>query len=79
MGRQSLEALTPETVLKGRGPQTVLGSPEPNAAMFFDESLVPMTSVGVKEIHHLARFLFVSIATPGIVHLFGKAQDDIDD
>jgi len=29
MGRQSLEALSPETVLKGRGPQTVLGSPEP--------------------------------------------------
>ena len=29
--------------------------------------------------HHLSRFIFVSIATPGIVHLFGKAQDDIDD
>jgi len=29
--------------------------------------------------HHLARFVFVSIATPGIVHLFGKAQDDLDD
>jgi membrane AbrB-like protein len=29
--------------------------------------------------HHLARFIFVSIATPGIVHLFGKAQDDLDD
>jgi DNA-binding response OmpR family regulator len=64
MGRQSLEALSPETVLKGRGPQTVLGSPEPNAAMFFDESLVPMTSVGVKEIHHLARFLPVIVLIP---------------
>jgi membrane AbrB-like protein len=29
--------------------------------------------------HHLSRFIFVSIATPGIVHLFGKAQDDLDD
>ncbi|CAN5404026.1 AbrB family transcriptional regulator [soil metagenome] len=29
--------------------------------------------------HHLARFIFVSIATPGIVHLFGKVQDDLDD
>ena len=29
--------------------------------------------------HHLARFLFVTIATPGIVHLFGRPQDDLDD
>jgi membrane AbrB-like protein len=29
--------------------------------------------------HHLSRFVYVSIVTPGIVHLFGKAQDDIDD
>ncbi len=29
--------------------------------------------------HHLARFMFVSVVTPGIVHLFGKAADDIDD
>jgi membrane AbrB-like protein len=29
--------------------------------------------------HHLARFLFVTIATPGIVHLFGRPQDDVDD
>jgi membrane AbrB-like protein len=29
--------------------------------------------------HHLSRFIFVSIAMPGIVHLFGKAQDDMDD
>jgi membrane AbrB-like protein len=29
--------------------------------------------------HHLSRFIYVSIATPGIVHLFGKAQDDLDD
>src|SRR3954447_11705631 len=29
--------------------------------------------------HHLSRFIFVSIATPGIVHLYGKAQDDMDD
>ena len=29
--------------------------------------------------HHLSRFIFVSIVTPGIVHLYGKAQDDLDD
>ena len=29
--------------------------------------------------HHLARFLFVTISLPGIVHLFGRPQDDVDD
>ncbi|RXH20788.1 AbrB family transcriptional regulator [Bradyrhizobium guangzhouense] len=29
--------------------------------------------------HHLSRFVFVMIATPGIVHLFGRTQDDVDD
>ncbi len=29
--------------------------------------------------HHLARFLFVSISLPGIVHLFGRTQEDVDD
>src|SRR6267154_4462286 len=29
--------------------------------------------------HHLSRFVFVSIATPGIVHLFGQPQEDVDD
>jgi membrane AbrB-like protein len=29
--------------------------------------------------HHLSRFVFVSIVTPGIVHFFGRAQDDVDD
>jgi uncharacterized protein len=29
--------------------------------------------------HHLSRFVFVSIAIPGIVHLFGRPQDDVDD
>ncbi|MBR0797743.1 AbrB family transcriptional regulator [Bradyrhizobium jicamae] len=29
--------------------------------------------------HHLARFVFVTIATPGIIHLFGRPQDDVDD
>ncbi|MBR1251882.1 AbrB family transcriptional regulator [Bradyrhizobium sp. AUGA SZCCT0169] len=29
--------------------------------------------------HHLSRFVFVSITTPGIVHLFGQPQDDVDD
>ena len=29
--------------------------------------------------HHLSRFVFVTIAMPGIVHLFGRPQDDVDD
>ena len=29
--------------------------------------------------HHLSRFVFVSITTPGIVHLFGRPQVDVDD
>lgn len=29
--------------------------------------------------HHLSRFVVVSVATPGIVHLFGRPQDDVDD
>ena len=29
--------------------------------------------------HHLSRFVFVSIAAPGIVHLFGRPQEDVDD
>jgi uncharacterized protein len=29
--------------------------------------------------HHLSRFVFVTIATPGIVHLFGRPQEDVDD
>src|SRR5450755_3132585 len=29
--------------------------------------------------HHLSRFVFVMIATPGIVHLFGRPQEDVDD
>ncbi len=29
--------------------------------------------------HHLSRFVVVSITTPGIVHLFGRPQEDVDD
>jgi uncharacterized protein len=29
--------------------------------------------------HHLSRFVFVTITTPGIIHLFGRPQDDVDD
>src|ERR1700755_1463588 len=29
--------------------------------------------------HHLSRFVFVTIATPGIVHLFGRPQEDVDE
>jgi uncharacterized protein len=29
--------------------------------------------------HHLSRFVFVTLTIPGIVHLFGRPQDDVDD
>ena len=29
--------------------------------------------------HHLSRFVFVTISMPGIVHLFGRPQEDVDD
>ena len=29
--------------------------------------------------HHLSRFVFVTIATPGVIHLFGRPQEDVDD
>jgi hypothetical protein len=29
--------------------------------------------------HHLSRFVFVTVSTPGIIHLFGRPQDDVDD
>jgi len=29
--------------------------------------------------HHLSRFVFVTIAPPGIIHLFGRPQEDVDD
>src|SRR5260370_37526765 len=28
--------------------------------------------------HHLSRFVFVTITTPGIIHLFGRPQDEVD-
>lgn len=30
-------------------------------------------------VHHLGRYFFVSLLTPGIVHLFNRPQDDADD
>jgi uncharacterized protein len=30
-------------------------------------------------VHHLSRFVFVTITMPGIIHLFGRPQDDVDD
>jgi membrane AbrB-like protein len=29
--------------------------------------------------HHLSRFIFVTITMPGIVHVFGRPQEDVDD
>ena len=29
--------------------------------------------------HHLSRFVFVTITTPGIIHSFGRPQEDVDD
>jgi DNA-binding response OmpR family regulator len=61
---QNPDALSPQLVMKGRLPLTFPASAEPKAAMFFDESLAPMTSVGAQEIHRLARFLPVMVLVP---------------
>jgi Transcriptional regulatory protein, C terminal len=76
---QTLKALSPETVMKGRGPQTVQASPELNAAMLFDELLEPITNVGLKEIHRLARFLPVIVLIPGpaAVHQISPLNDSL--
>jgi DNA-binding response OmpR family regulator len=44
--------------------QIVRASAEPDAEIFFDESLSPITSVDLKEIHRLARFLPVIVLIP---------------
>jgi DNA-binding response OmpR family regulator len=50
--------------MTGRFPPIVPVCPDPNAAMFFDESLTTMTSVGAQEIQRLARFLPVMVLVP---------------
>jgi hypothetical protein len=39
-------------------------SAQPSAEIFFDDSLAPLSSVGLKEIHRLARFLPVMVLIP---------------
>jgi DNA-binding response OmpR family regulator len=51
-------------VFKNRVVQIEQTSAEPNAEIFFDESLAPLTSVNLKEVHRLARFLPVIVLIP---------------
>jgi hypothetical protein len=50
--------------MKGQVAQIARASAEPDAKIFFDESLSPITSVDMKEIDRLARFLPVIVLIP---------------
>src|SRR3979411_1914955 len=56
----------------------VASAPGAMAAMLALALTLPIDPIFVGA-HHLSRFVFVSITTPGIVHLFGRPQEDVDD
>ena len=51
-------------VTKSRAAQIAQASANPDTGIFFDESLSPITSVDLNEIHELARFLPVIVLIP---------------
>jgi DNA-binding response OmpR family regulator len=50
--------------MKGQVARISRASAQPDAEIYFDESLSPISSVDVKEIHRLARFLPVMVLIP---------------
>ena len=64
MHPQTQEEVSAAIVVKSQAAQIVRASAEPDAEIFFDESLSPITSVDLKEIHRLARFLPVIVLIP---------------
>jgi DNA-binding response OmpR family regulator len=50
--------------MKGKVVQIARASAEPDAEIFFDESLSPIASVDLREIHRLARYLPVIVLIP---------------
>jgi len=64
MHPQTQEEVSAATVLKSQVAEIVRASADLDAEILFDESLSPITSVDLKEIHRLARFLPVIVFIP---------------
>jgi DNA-binding response OmpR family regulator len=62
--RQTREEVSAPVVMKSRVAQIVQASAEPEAQIFFDESLSPITSVDLKEISRLESFIPVIVLIP---------------
>jgi len=61
---QTQEGVSSAMVLKNQVAEIAQISAEPDAEIFFDESLSPISSVDLKEIHQLKRFLPVIVLIP---------------
>jgi DNA-binding response OmpR family regulator len=64
MQRQIPERSPVAVVMNNQVAQISHATAQPGAEIFFDESLSPISSVDVKEIHRLARFLPVMVLIP---------------
>jgi Transcriptional regulatory protein, C terminal len=64
MQRQIPEQAPVAVVMNSQVAQSSRATAQPGAELFFDESLSPISSVDVKEIHRLARFLPVMVLIP---------------
>ncbi len=62
--RQIPKQVPVAVIMNSQVAQISRATAQPGAEMFFDESLTPISSVDVKEIHRLARFLPVMILIP---------------
>jgi DNA-binding response OmpR family regulator len=61
---QTQEGVSAAIALKNQVAEIAQVSAEPDAGIFFDESLSPISSVDLKEIHQLKRFLPVIVLIP---------------
>ncbi len=61
---QTREEVSAAVVRKSQLPQIAQAAAPPGAEIFFDESLSPISSADLKEIHSLARFLPVIVLIP---------------
>ena len=62
--RQTSEEASTAVVMKGQVAKIPRASAQPDAEIFFDESLSPISSVDLKETHRLACFLPVIVLIP---------------
>jgi hypothetical protein len=63
--RQTPEEASTAAVMKSQVAQISRTAAQPAAEIFFDESLTPIPSMDLKEVHRLARFLPVVVLIPG--------------